>query len=266
MIQTGLPPALLPNTLLATLPDWGFALMLVLCRVGTACMLLPGFGEAELPPMIRLAIALTITALVLPALQPAMPALPSEPIHLAVMLLHEILCGLWFGFIVRVLLLAMPMAGQLIAGVIGLANVIQPDAMLGASSTALSRLLGLAAPLVIFTSGLAFVPISAIIGFYALVPAGTLPGLDDAAQTLLGAISGSLALALRLSAPFILAGLVFHTGLALIARLVPQLQTYFAAAPGQILGGLALLAVLLPLLLEHFQTAASATLAALPGL
>lgn len=261
MIASALPPALL-----ASLPDWGFALMLVLCRIGSACMLLPGFGEAELPPMIRLALALTITILVLPALQPALPPLPGEPIRLAVMLLREILCGLWFGFIVRLLLLALPIAGQTIAGMIGLSNILQPDAMLGASSTALARLFGLAAPLVIFSSGLAFVPLTALVGFYTIVPAGTLPGLDDAAQSLVTATSASFALALRLSAPFILAGLIFHTGLGLIARLVPQLQIFFASAPGQIIGGFVLLGLLLPLLLDKFQEAARASLSALPGL
>jgi flagellar biosynthetic protein FliR len=58
------------------------------------------------------------------------------------------------------------------------------------------------------------------------------------------AVGGHFTLALRLASPFLLTGLVWQVGLGLMSRLVPQMQIYFAALPGQVLGGLALLAVL----------------------
>ena len=78
--------------------------------------------------------------------------------------------------------------------------------------------------------------------------------------------SGTFGLALRLSAPFILAGLVFQTGLGLLARLVPQLQIFSASAPGQILGGLVLLGALAAPLLAAWSEALSGSWSALPSL
>jgi flagellar biosynthetic protein FliR len=253
-------------SLLDLLPLYGFGMMMVLCRLGSACMLLPGLGEAELPATIRLAIALAFTALVLPVLAPEMPPPPKSPLVLACMVLAEITTGLWLGWLVRLMLFALPMAGQIIAGAVGMTNVLQQDAMLGGGASALSRLFGLAAPLLLLISGLWSAPVIAVVGLYRILPPGAaLPSIDTA-QAVIAALDGAFALALRLSAPFLLAGLVFHLALALIARLVPQLQTYFAAAPGQILGGMALLLLLSPLLLDIWQSEARAVLVSLPGL
>jgi flagellar biosynthesis protein FliR len=52
----------------------------------------------------------------------------------------------------------------------------------------------------------------------------------------------------------------------LLARLVPQLQTYFAATPGQIIGGLALLGVAVLALSDTWMAPTRASLASLPGL
>ena len=73
-------------------------------------------------------------------------------------------------------------------------------------------------------------------------------------------------LALRLSAPFLLAGLVFQVALGLLARLVPQLQVYTAATPGQILGGIVLLGILASHILGAWTEAVGTAWSGLPGL
>ena len=47
--------------MLADLPAWSFAFMLVLARFGAAMALLPGLGEATVPAMVRVGLALGIT-------------------------------------------------------------------------------------------------------------------------------------------------------------------------------------------------------------
>ena len=47
---------------------------------------------------------------------------------------------------------------------------------------------------------------------------------------------------MRLASPFVLASIVWHVAIGLIARMVPRLQVYFVSLPGQIVGGLLLLA------------------------
>ena len=60
-------------TLLATLPAWAFAFVLVGARVGAAMSMLPGLGETQSPMMVRVGLALGITVLLLPGLVPAIP-------------------------------------------------------------------------------------------------------------------------------------------------------------------------------------------------
>lgn len=251
--------------LLASLPSMAFALVLVLCRVGTAVMLIPGLGEAELPAMVRAGFALGLTLLVLPGVVGLVPEAPGDWSG-AGMIGAELLTGAVLGWLARLPALALPMAGAIVAYLLGLSSVLQPDPALGGQSTALARLFGLVAPVLILATGLYSLPLSALVGSYGLVgPGGTLPS-GDAVEMLIKVASESLGLALQLSAPFLLAGFVWQVALGLLARLVPQLQVYSAAAPGQILGGMVLLSLLAARLLGAWADGVSTSWAALPGL
>jgi len=143
---------------------------------------------------------------------------------------------------------------------LGLANVLQPDALLGGQATPIARLFALAAPLAILISGLYALPLGALAGSYGLVPPGTLLPGADTAETAVRAVGAAFALSARLASPFLLVAIV-----GLLARLVPRLQVYFVAMPGQILGGIALLAIVANALLSAWQDAVRSGFAGLPG-
>lgn len=252
--------------MLADLPGWAFAAVLVIARIGCACMMLPGIGESELPMTVRAGFVLAFAALVLPALQPLMPTMPQDVPRLAVMVLAEITAGLWLGWLARLIVLAPAMAGQIIAGAIGMTNVIQPDPTLGPSTAALSRLLGLAAPVIVLASGLYAYPLAAVIGSYRLVQPGQFLPVGDTVDSVISAVSTVFGLGVRLAAPFLMASVLFHGAMGLIGRLVPHLQTHFATVPGQIVGGVLLLALLSGAMIAVWTDAAHDGLAALPGL
>ncbi|HYZ64876.1 MAG TPA: flagellar biosynthetic protein FliR [Acetobacteraceae bacterium] len=252
-------------SLLASLPGLAFALMLVLCRAGTAVMLLPGLGEAEAPTMVRAGLALALSMLLLPVVAPLVPALP-EGASGAAMIGAELLTGAALGWLARLPALALSMAGAIVSYLLGLSSVLQPDPALGGQSAALARLFGLVAPVLILSTGLYSMPLSALAGSYAVVaPGGMLPA-GGVTELLIKVAGEALGLALQLSAPFLLAGLVWQVGMGLLARLVPQLQVYTAAAPGQILGGLVLLSLLAARILSAWADSVSGSWAALPGL
>ncbi len=252
--------------LLAALPAWGFGLVLVFSRIGSACMMLPGIGEAELPATVRLGFTLALTALLLPVVAPGLPAMPVSAWAVFAMVAAEIATGLWLGWLTRLVVLALPIAGQFIASQIGLASVIQPDPDLGPQSTALARLFSLAAPVVILTSGLYALPLAALAGSYRLIAPGALLPVADSTQTVLRAVAEAFALSLRLAAPFVVAGLLWQGALGLLARLVPNLQVFAASIPGQILGGLVLLFLFAAGLVTAWQDEVHTVFALLPGL
>ncbi len=254
-----------PAAGVAGLAPLAFAFMLVLCRCAAAIMLLPGLGEEEPPAILRAGLAIGIAVLLTPALAPLMPAEPASILRLVGMVAAELLAGGLLGWLARLLALALPAAGQIISLATGLSSVLQPDPMLGAQSAAIGRLFNLLAPVLILSTGLYALPLGALANSYAVFPAGGAIAADDLAQVAVRAAAGSFALALRLAAPFVLISLIWQTALGLLARLVPQIQVYFAALPGQVLGGLLLLALLGAPILRVWMQAAHEGFLALPG-
>ena len=255
----------IPTTFLADLPAWSFAFMLVLARFGAAMALLPGLGEMTVPAIVRVGLALGLTLLLLPGLFPLMPPMPDAGVPAAGMVAAEVITGLWLGWLARLMCLALPIAAQFIAYLLGISSVLQPDPQLGPQSTALAALFGIAAPAVIMASGLYVLPLTALAGSYRLIPPGTLLPAADSTAMAVASVQQAFALSLRLASPLVVAAIIWHVAVGLIARLVPRLQIYFVSMPGQIVGGLALLASLFGVILSAWQDAVRDGLAALPG-
>ena len=247
------------------LSHWAFGLMLVLARIGAAMTLLPGLGETAPPAMLRAGLALCIALLLLPGLLPDLPQPPDSGAQAGLMVAAEVVTGVWFGWLARLLVLALPMAAQLIAYMIGVSNVLQTDPTLGPQTTAIAGLFQAAAPLLILLTGLYQLPLAGLEGLYRLIPAGSMLPPADSLQTVLRSVADGFTLALRLASPFVLASLVWHVATGLMARFLPRLQIYFVAVPGQILGGLLLLASLSGALLSAWLEATRGGFGALPG-
>ena len=251
---------------LAQLPAWAFGFVLVLARAGSACMLLPGIGEVQLPATIRAGFAVTLAFVLLPVLLPSLPPAPDDVARALAMLAAEIVTGLWFGWLVRLLLLALPIGGQIIASVLGQTNVLQPDPALGPQTAVLSQLFALATVVLVLNTGLHALPFTALAGTYDVIPAGKFLPAADTADQVTRALADAFEFALRLASPFVLASLVWQTGLGVLSRLVPQLHIFFAAMPGQILAGILLLALLAGGMFSVLQEHLQARFLALPGL
>lgn len=252
--------------LLASLPALTMQAVLLFCRLGAAVMLLPGLGEQEVPVTLRLSLGILLTLLLLPLLAPALPAPPEAVGELARLIALELLAGIWLGGLARGLMLAMAQAGQVMGNMIGLTTPLQGDqGGLGTQSTALGRALGFAATVLLLATGLYAWPLAALIGSYGVLPAGAPFPMELAADAVAEMVMASLSLALRLAAPFILAGVLFNAGMGLIARVAPQVQIFVVAAPAQIIGGLGLLLLLLPAILTIWHGAMGRAFSSLPG-
>jgi flagellar biosynthetic protein FliR len=242
-----------------------FGLVLVLARIGATLALLPGLGESTIPAFVKAGMVLMLTVLLLPVIEPALPPWPDSELVLARMVLIELANGLWFGWLARILTTSLPLAGQFIADLAGLANVLQPSPDLGTQTTVVSRVYDIAVPVLILSTGLYRLLLASIVGFYQLAPVGTLAWPGDSAAATVAVAARSFSLALQLAAPFILAAVAWHVAMGLIARLVPRLQVFFVALPGQIGLGLLLLAVVSMPLIGAWMEAMRTLLGVLPS-
>lgn len=252
--------------LLAALPGLAFQAVLVFARLGAAVMLLPGLGEQEVPGPVRIGLGLALVLLLMPVLAPGLPAAPDDVGPATRLIVIEVMVGLWLGGLARLVAMAMAVAGQAVALLLGLAQALVPDPDLGGQGTATARLFSLAAAVVVLSGGLYAIPLRALVESYAVLPVGEPFPAGAGAEAMAGAAADSLALALRLAAPFVLAAVVINVALGLLTRIAPQVQVYFIAVPGQALAGLALLALVMPALLGAFAEAARDAFLALPGL
>jgi flagellar biosynthetic protein FliR len=253
------------HALIAALPALAFQAVLAFARLGAAVMLLPGLGEQEIPPTLRLGLGLGLLALIFPIVAPGLPAAPEDGVEALRLVAQETVVGIWLGGLARLAMLAFAMAGQAISALIGLQGMLVADPALGAQATALGRAFGLLAAVLVLATGLHAVALRALIESYAVLPAGAPIPAGAAAESIAAAGAASLDLALRLAAPFVVGAVVLNVALGLLARLAPQVQTFFVAVPGQILGGLALLALLAPPLFLSFAEGLRTAFAALPG-
>jgi flagellar biosynthetic protein FliR len=228
--------------LLQALSPLALAFALALARIGGVAMLLPGVGETVVPATLRAGFAVALTLLLLPSI--SLPAGQPDFLLLAAELAHELAVGIWLGLMARLFVLSLPIAGQIISYQIGLSSVITPNQDLGAESTLLSTVFGVFATTLILATGLYALPLQALVASYHILPVGLdfpAGGALHIAQVL---TAQSFALGVQLAMPFLLAGLLWQAGLAVITKLVPQVQIFMVAMPGQTLGGLALLALL----------------------
>ncbi len=225
------------------LPAGLFAFLLVFARLGPVFMLLPGIGEAFVPPRLRLTMALMVSLLLTPVVAGVLPAMPAAPGALIALIAGETVIGLFIGTVTRVLLSALQTAGMIIALETGLASALVTDPAGQQQGAIAGSFLFVFGVLLIFATGLYGPVFEAIVDSYAMmIPGAPLP-LGDMADTIAQTVARSFAIALEISAPFVLVGLVVNLGLGLLARLLPQVQIFFVSLPLQILLGLATLSL-----------------------
>src|ERR1041384_6404235 len=131
-----------------------FQFFMVFCRLGSAIMLLPGFGEAYVPVRVRLAFALMFSLALMPMLADRVPVLPADLDRFVLALGSEIGIGLFFGSLCRIILMSVISAGSIIALQTGIANALSVDPATAQQAAVTGNFLIVVALVLIFATGL----------------------------------------------------------------------------------------------------------------
>ncbi len=222
-----------------------YAAGLIFARIGALLMLIPGYGEAVIPPRIRLAFALSFTLLMLPILSPAMPPVPGTVGGLAGGVIKELLVGLMVGGILRMFLSSLATAGEIVSlqTTLSFAQTAAPGQ--AQPSTSLSTFLGLMGIVLIMTTDLHHMFLGAVVKSYTVFPVTRDIPLADGAALAVQTLGRSFALGLQLAAPVVAFALIFNIAAGLVGRAMPQFQVFFVATPLMLLLGLSLFALTL---------------------
>lgn len=236
------------------LPAQVFALLLIFTRIGTAMMLMPGFGENYISIRIRLLLALMVSLVVHPTLMDGLPDLPASPTALLLLIFGEAFIGLFLGSLSRILMAALSIGGMMIATMTGLANALTNDPTAAQQGSIAGSFLSTLALLIIILLDLHHLLLRGVIDSYQLFVPGQPILTGDISQMIARVVAKAFLLGFQIASPFIAIGLIFNLGLGLLSRLMPQMQVFFIAIPLQILIGLSILMIALPVIIGWFIT------------
>lgn len=230
---------------ISLLPALAAAFILAFARIGAMVMLLPGFGETNVPVRVRLAIALALTVIILPLHRAEYHVDMTSLTPMLVLLVQEIIVGLVLGTTARITLAALQVAGSVIAQQLGLGFVTSVDPTQGQQGAVVGNFLALLGVTLVFATDLHYLVIAALNDSYRIFTPGQLMPSGDVAALATQAFNTAFKIGIQLSAPFIVFGLIFNVGLGVLARLMPQMQVYFVGVPLSMLLGFLILGAIL---------------------
>ena len=206
------------------------AFLLVLTRTSAWAGVVPLFAPKGVPPVARLAAAVSLALFLTPLLPRT--AVPDRTAEYALAVAAQVAVGLALGLLTTLVLAAVDVAGSLADYASGFSYGAILDPVNGAQSAAFARLTSVTfLALLMATEGYQTILAGFVASFRAL-PVDTAPSLAAGAGPLLGAaLSGVFVAALQIGAPLL--GVLFLTevALALAARFVPQANALVVGLP-----------------------------------
>jgi flagellar biosynthetic protein FliR len=234
-----------------------FAFLLIFVRIGTAFMVMPGFGSTDVSRNIKLAFALAVSFSVTPVLAGVLPRIPVTPAGLGILIMGEVLIGAFLGAIGRIMSAALHVAGTVISFVSSMTNAFIHDAIADQQSSTISGFLGTTGMVLIFVTDMHHLMLRAVVESYALFKPGEQLMIGDLLNVIARQFADSFTLGVQLSAPFIVTGTAYYVGLGLLSRLMPALPVFFVGLPLQIAMQLAILmlglSTMMMIFLSHYE-------------
>lgn len=215
----------------------------VFARMGSAIMVLPGFGELTIPVRVRLSLALTLSFILFPLVVDLIPEIPSNPFGLAAFMGGEVLIGIVIGAIARLLVSTLQVAGTIIAFNSGLGSAQLFDPTVGQQGAITGAFLATVGVTLLFVTNMHHLMLLALVDSYQLfVPGASFP-IGDIADVAAQVVSRSFRIGLQIAMPIVVVGVLVYVSMGLMARLMPQMQVFFIALPLQMLISFVILAL-----------------------
>lgn len=231
--------------------------VLVVARILPVVFIAPFFGGPSVPAPVKMAISLTLAAVLFPAVRGAMGgALPEGPLLYLALLVKELAIGFTLAFIASLVFRAAEMAGQAVDVLRGANMVTALAPELGERVSVVADFWVQTLVVLFFLIGGHHVMLTAFAESYATLPLLAFPspaaGLGPAAEWVVRLTGQMFVVALALAAPALVALLLADLVLGLAARVAPNIQVFFLGMPLKALLGLAMILLAAHALLGAF--------------
>lgn len=218
---------------------------LLLARVSAFFAVLPIFGWQVVPMTVRAGIALLVTVFFAYAAPP--PVVWQVHWLTAILqVIYEVTTGLALGLAVSFVFLAVQQGGHIIVQQMGFAESGIIDPTTGEETETLAVLMETAFVILFLGAGGHHLLLRVLSRSYRVFPVGAGPDTAALAGGLVTAGSTMLLLALKLAAPALAAFLILAVVLAIVARVLPDMNVLMESFPLRVALGLFITAAIMP--------------------
>jgi len=222
----------------------GFAM--VLTRISAFFMLLPVFGWRTIPVRVKIA-ATVFMAIFFSVITPrATESNKTSLLQIVLLLANEATYGLALGLVVVVVFSVVKFSGRIVERQMGLLMAQIMDPLTNERTQPLGSLLEMIFIILFLSANGHHLFLLIISRSYEAFPAGSIPTISVLASGVVAAGSTMFLAGLRLAAPMLAAFLLLIVVLAVLARVVPEMNILFISLPLRVGLGLLMAAMFLP--------------------
>ncbi|HEY9899726.1 MAG TPA: flagellar biosynthetic protein FliR [Pantanalinema sp.] len=234
---------------LMQLPPGGLEVaLLVLVRISALFVIAPVFGNQVLPMRFRVGLAVLVTLLILPiALSGPRPALDGAN-ALALAVGRELAVGLLIGFVAMTFFYAVQFAGHLLGLQMGFGMSMMFDPTTRSQTSEIAVLLLQLATVCFLALNAHHWLLAAVWRSFETVPLATFTPNGVLLDRVIAEVSGIFDTALTIMLPITGIILVIELALAILNRVIPQMNVFSISMGVKVLLGLGTLAATLPLI------------------
>jgi flagellar biosynthesis protein FliR len=219
--------------------------VLVLARTAGIFTLAPIFGSNQVPVQVRIAVAVALALVFVPMSTPGV-AVAADILSMLVLVIKETVVGLAIGFVTILIFAAIQAAGDFIDVHAGFAFAAVIDPVFGAQTAIAGRLHQMIAGMLFFATNAHHILLRGLGDSFQLVPIGQLNFDPAVANGVLNLFASLFGIAVKIAAPVVAAVFLADLVLAILARVVPQMNVLIVGFPFKLGVGLVGTAIALP--------------------
>ncbi len=200
-------------------------------RVAALMASLPIFSSGQAPAAIRSGLAIVLSVLLFPVLEPFIPAHSFEPITLAILVTNEALIGVMIGMVARFIFTAAEFGGTVVGYQMGFAaaNVFDPQNQRQISL--MSQFQNVFAILIFLALDAHHIFLRTIVESYRIFSPGLIDFGGESIPYFIQLAGSMFVLGVKFSAPVLAVLLLSGLILGIMARIFPQLNVFMLSFP-----------------------------------
>ncbi|OHB57848.1 MAG: hypothetical protein A2173_07145 [Planctomycetes bacterium RBG_13_44_8b] len=233
------------------MPEKLLGFIMVLTRLSAFFMLIPVFGWKTIPTSVKIAMTMLLAIFFSNKTALAIPVRAGNNgqfsfAEVIFLISNEATYGLALGLVVVIIFSVIKFSGSIIESQMGLSMVEIFDPLTNEETELLSSLLEMIFIIMFLSANGHHLFLMIISRSFDVFPAGSIPTISVLTEGVMKAGSAMFLAGLRLAAPMLAAFLLLLIVLAILSRIVPEMDILFISLPLRIGLGLLMAAIFLP--------------------